>query len=152
MFQYMQIMNASVNSINVCCCFFSECRVGFYKLGSKCVATCPVQYYGYVEIVSLHNGNSNKTVATCRKCHPACNKCKGGRNTDCFECNPDYILESRQCIPKEFIESMSPYKFLIWFASIVVMLFVFYCAFRLCPQYLKQQEKQSIDQQPSQGN
>ncbi|CAI9721293.1 furin-like protease kpc-1 isoform X1 [Octopus vulgaris] len=127
-----------------------ECRVGFYKLGSKCVATCPVQYYGYVEIVSSHNGNSNKTVATCRKCHPACNKCKGGRNTDCFECNPDYILESRQCIPKEFIESMSPYKFLIWFASIVVMLFVFYCAFRLCPQYLKQQEKQSIDQQPSQ--
>lgn len=120
-----------------------ECRVGFYKLGDKCVATCPVQYYGHVEIVLSRESHTNRTAASCHKCHTACYKCKGPRSIDCFECSSGYILKGRQCIPKQLLDFMGHSEFLIWAVLLAfLLLIVMYTVYRLRHRCLCLQEKQ----------
>lgn len=122
---------------------FAECRVGFYKLGDKCVATCPVQYYGHVEIVLSRESHTNRTAASCHKCHTACYKCKGPRSIDCFECSSGYILKGRQCIPKQLLDFMGHSEFLIWAVLLAfLLLIVMYTVYRLRHRCLCLQEKQ----------
>jgi hypothetical protein len=48
--------------------------------GTMCVANCEAVGLFYDQITN-----------SCVGCHPACAKCFGPENEDCFECNPGFV-------------------------------------------------------------
>ncbi|KAL4227608.1 hypothetical protein ACF0H5_013049 [Mactra antiquata] len=100
-----------------------ECRPGFYKLNDGCVADCPENYYGVMQMVQLRstaNTSSSRPKyqrqGICNACNEACRTCKGPQVSDCFECKDGYERIDDLCQKKLLLNFLDPdmLGFFIW--------------------------------------